>query len=590
MKDHIRQKLDLLPEKPGCYLMKNAQDEIIYVGKAIKLKNRVRSYFVGSHNYKTTKLVSQIEDFETIQTTSEKEALVLEYNLIKKHAPRYNIMFMDDKSYPYLKLTKGKTVMLSVVRNVNDKKAEYFGPFPDSGAAYQIKDLLNRLYPLRKCKVMPKKACLYYHIHECLGPCIYDIDPAIYEKMREDIKRFLRGDVSDLVNSLTVEMNEASEKLNYELAKDKKDLIDAIKHVSEQQKVQFSDHKNRDVFACFEEHGMISIQGFFYHEGKILERALAIHSLVDEIEDTFESYIMQYYAKNPLPYEILIPTEFNAQVLSEALGVRVIQPLRGEKKKIVEMVIDNAKKSLYEQMETFQRNEDQKNAALSELNLLMNKEINTIEMIDNSHISGAYNCSGVVVFKEGQPSKKDYRLYRLDEYRSDTDSMKEVLYRRYYRTLMEKRPFSDLLIVDGGIYQIEAALEVIQMLNIEIEVLGLVKDDRHRTHHLLNANGEKIMIKSESPLFYFLTAMQDEVHRFAISYHRKLRSKAMTKSILDDIEGLGEVRKKEVWRKFKTIKKLQQASLEEIKSILPDNVAENVFELMSLSNHNPKDA
>lgn len=576
----IKQKLEMLPLKPGCYLMKNKEGEVIYVGKAIKLKNRVHSYFVGSHNYKTTKLVSQIADFETIVTTSEKEALLLEFNLIKQYRPRFNIMFMDDKSYPYLKLTSGKSPMLSVVRNIKDKKCEYFGPFPDSGAAYQTKDLLNRLFPLRKCKTMPKKVCLYYHIHECMGYCEKEIDVMAKDEMIKQVRRFLKGDTHDLIKKLTNEMNEASESLNFEKAKEKYDLIEAIKHVTEGQQVQFKDRKNRDVFAYYEEHGMISIQNFILHDGKILNRDLAISPLVEDAHSTFLSFIVQYYEKNILPDEILLPNDVDVESIQEILDTKIIQPKMGDKKKLIEMVQENAKKSLYEQIEIIQKDEIKKQQALNELSKILDKEINTIEMIDNSHISGAFNCSGVIVYKDGEPSKADYRLYRLDEYRSDFDSMKEVLYRRYYRKLMEKQPMSDLLVVDGGWIQIEAADEIMKLLGVEMTIIGLVKDDKHRTSRLMNQDGEVVEIKKDSPLFFFLTQMQDEVHRYAITYHRKLRSKAMNKSILDDIEGIGEVRKKQIWQKFKTIKNLRQASLEDLKEILPTNVAENVLELV----------
>lgn len=580
MNDRIKEKLALLPAKPGCYLMKNAQGEVIYVGKAIKLCNRVKSYFIGSHNYKTTKLVSQIDDFETIMTNNEKEALVLEFNLIKKYAPRYNIMFMDDKSYPYLKLTKANPPMLTVVRNTQDKKADYFGPFPDSSAAYQTKDLLNRIYPLKKCKNMPKKACLYYHIHQCLAPCINKIDPEVYDQMRSDIKSFLHGDVKKLVSDLRKEMNQASEELNFELAKEKYDLIQAIEHVTEQQKVQFKDHKNRDIFAYYVDKGFISIQGFFMHEGKVLDRDLMITPLVGEPEDIFITFIMQYYDKNPAPYEVIVPLGIDIDTVSQVLPYRFHQPVMGEKKKLLDMVSENAKKSLDEKIDSILRDETKRQKAHEQLCELLGEEIHSIEMVDNSHISGAFNCSGVVVFKEGMPSKKDYRLYKLSQYVSDMDSMKEVLYRRYYRHLIEKRPFNDLLIVDGGWQQIQAATEIIDSLQIDLKVVGLVKDDHHRTHHLMDQNGEIFEIEPNSYLFFFLTQMQDEVHRFAITYHRKLRSKAMTKSILDDIEGIGEVRKKELMRKFKTMKNLQAASLDELKTVLPDYVAENVFELL----------
>lgn len=576
----IAQKLEMLPLKPGCYLMKNKEGEVIYVGKAIKLKNRVHSYFVGSHNYKTTKLVSQIDDFETIVTESEKEALLLEFNLIKKYRPRFNIMFMDDKSYPYLKLTNDKAPMLSVVRNIKDKKAEYFGPFPDASAAYQTKDLLNRLFPLRKCATLPKKVCLYYHIHECLGYCEYKIEDSVKQDMVKKIKRFLKGDTHDVISKLTTEMNEASECLNYEKAKEKHDLIEAILHVTEQQKVQFKDHKNRDVFACYEENGYLCIQNFMIHDGKVLNRDLTIESLVEDVETTFLSFVVQYYEKNLLPDEILLPDDLDVSVLEEVLDTKILQPKMGNKKQLVNMVKENAKKSLHEKFEIIQRDEVRRNKAIEQLSSLLNSDIHTIEMIDNSHISGAFNCSGVIVYKDGQPSKSDYRLYRLEEYKGDTESMKEVLYRRYYRKLLEKQPMSDLLIVDGGITQIHAAQEIIDLLGIDILLVGLVKNEHHRTSQLMNAEGEIIEIEKDGPLFFFLSEMQNEVHRYAITYHKKLRSKSMNKSILDDIEGIGEVRKKEIFRKFKTVKRLREATLDELKEILPTSVAENVYELV----------
>ena len=579
--DLIKSKLELLPASPGCYLMKDINQEIIYVGKAIKLKNRVKSYFVGAHNYKTTKLVSNIVDFEYIVTATEKEALLLEYNLIKKHAPKYNIMFMDDKSYPYIKLTIEKVPTLKVVRNTIDKKAEYFGPFPDSSAAYQTIHLLNQLYPLRKCKKMPKKECLYYHIHQCLGPCINDIEASVYQGMTHDIKRFLRGDVSDLLTNLKKEMNVASEKMDFEKAQEKLTLVRSIEHVTAKQQVQFNDKKDRDVFGFYIDKGYISIQGFFLHNGKVLERALAIHPLVDEPESTFISFIMQYYGKNPLPYEILLPKEINAELLEAALEVKVSQPLKGNKLKLVEMVINNAKDSHKQKFELAQKDENKKEIAMSALSTLFAKPIHRVEMFDNSHISGAFNVSGCVVFNDGEPSKKDYRLYRLGSYISDLDSMKEVIYRRYFRILKEGTPMNDLLIVDGGWLQIQAAKEILDELGIDITIAGLVKDDHHRTSNLMDKKGNILNIKKDSPLFFLLTQMQDEVHRFAITYHRKLRSKAMTKSVLDDIEGIGEVRKKEIWREFKTLKNLKEATVEELSKILPLTVSKNLYNALN---------
>ena len=339
----IQDKLAILPALPGCYLMKNKDGDIIYVGKAKKLKNRVRQYFVGAHDFKTTRLVSNIDDFEYIVTGSEKEALLLEINLIKKHTPPYNIMFMDDKTYPYLKLTKEKAPVLKVVRNTKDKKAEYFGPFPDSGAAWETVKLLNQLYPLRKCKRLPKKECLYFHMGQCLAPCVNEIDPKTYQDMAANIRKFLKGDVRDILDTLQKEMEEASENLLFEKAQEKLDLIHAIHHVTAKQQIDFKDRKDRDVFGYYVDKGYISIQGFFVRGGKLLERTLSIEPLYEREEDAFVSFVAQYYSANPLPQEILIPKEYDITQLEEILDTKILQPVRGDKLKLVEMVLANAK-------------------------------------------------------------------------------------------------------------------------------------------------------------------------------------------------------------------------------------------------------
>ena len=576
----IEDKLAILPALPGCYLMKNKDGDIIYVGKAKKLKNRVRQYFVGAHDFKTTRLVSNIDDFEYIVTSSEKEALLLEINLIKKHTPPYNIMFMDDKTYPYIKLTKEKAPLLRVVRNTKDKKAEYFGPFPDSSAAWETMKLLNRLYPLRKCSRLAKKECLYYHMGQCLAPCIQEVDSSVYVDMANSIRKFLKGDVKEMLASLQKEMEEASENLLFEKAQEKLELIHAIQHVTAKQQIDFKDRKDRDVFGYYVDKGYISIQGFFVREGKLLERTLSIEPLYEEEMDAFTSFILQYYESNPLPQEILLPNTYDVTYLEELLDTKVLQPLRGDKLKLVDMVLANAKNAHSQKFELVERKNSRKEEAMKELSDLLGKEIHRIELFDNSHISGAFNVSGMVVFKDGEASKQDYRTYRLKEYVSDLDSMKEVIYRRYFRLLKEQAKFPDLLIVDGGYLQIEAAKEILDTLDIPITLCGLVKDDQHRTANLMDRNGQILPVKRDSSLFFLLTQMQDEVHRFAISYHRKLRSKAMTKSILDEVDGIGEVRKKEIWKHFKSLKRLKEASVEQISEVVPKKVAENIYRVL----------
>lgn len=587
----IQDKLAILPALPGCYLMKNKDGEIIYVGKAKKLKNRVRQYFVGAHDFKTTRLVANIDDFEYIVTGSEKEALLLEINLIKKHTPPYNIMFMDDKTYPYIKLTKEKAPVLRVVRNTKDRKAEYFGPFPDSGAAWETMKLLNQLYPLRKCRRLPKKACLYYHMGQCLAPCELTIDDSVYADMAVGIRKFLKGDVKDILAQLKNDMQQASEELAFEKAQEKLNLIHAIEHVTAKQQIDFKDHKDRDVFGYYVDKGYISIQGFFVRGGKLLERELSIQPLYEQPQDAFISFILQYYAKNPLPQEILLPKEYEIEHLQEILSdAKILQPLRGDKLKLVDMVLANAKNAHQQKFELVERKESRREEAMQQLSQLLHKDIHRIELFDNSHISGAFNVSGMVVFKDGEPLRQDYRTYRLGEYVSDLDSMKEVVYRRYFRLLKERGRFPDLLIVDGGYLQIEAAKEIIDALEVPVTLCGLVKDDNHRTANLMDVQGKILPVERDSSLFFLLTQMQDEVHRFAIRYHRKLRGKAMTKSILDEVEGIGEVRKKEIWKHFKSLKRLKEASIEEIAQVVPSKVAQNIFNILHSTDQIESDA
>ena len=586
----IEDKLKILPALPGCYLMKNKDGDIIYVGKAKKLKQRVRQYFVGAHDFKTTRLVSNIDDFEYIVTSSEKEALLLEINLIKKHTPPYNIMFMDDKSYPYLKLTKENAPVLKLVRNTKDRKAHYFGPFPDSGAAWETAKLLNRIYPLRKCRRMPKKECLYYHMGQCLAPCIKEIDERVYADMVSGIQKFMRGDVREMLDTLHREMEQASEELLFEKAQEKLSLIHAIEHVTAKQQIDFKDRKDRDVFGYYVDKGYISIQGFFLRGGKLLERTLSIEPLYENEADAFVSFILQYYANNPLPQEILIPKEYDITHLEEILDTKILQPLRGDKLKLVDMVLANAKNAHEQKFELVERKESRRYEGMEQLCNLLQKEIHRIELFDNSHISGTHNVSGMVVYRDGEPSKKDYRTFRLGEYISDLDSMKEVIYRRYFRLLKEGARFPDLLIVDGGYLQIEAAREIIEALDIPLTICGLVKDDNHRTSNLMDVNGNILPVKRDSSLFFLLTQMQDEVHRFAISYHRKLRGKAMTKSILDEVEGIGEVRKKEIWKHFKSLKRLKEATIEEIRQVVPEKVAQNIYNILHNTDQKTEDA
>lgn len=576
---HLQDKLALLPEKPGCYIMKDEKGSILYVGKAKILKNRVRSYFHGTHNQKTTRLVSHIRDFEFIVTDSEKEALLLEINLIKKHTPPYNIMFMDDKAYPYIELTREDDFTVRVLRNVKKKnrKNEYFGPYPSSQSAYEMVRLIHQIYPIRKCKNIPKQACLYYHMHQCNAPCIHTVDTKENARLRKKVQAFLRGDTKDVVDSLNEKMLKASENLQFEKAKEIHDTILAIDHVVEKQTIDFKDQGNRDVFGYYVDKGYISFQGFFIRQGKLLERNMSIVPLYEDEMDAFTSFIMQYYENNVVPKEILVPEGTSVDVLKESLETNVHIPIRGEKKKLVDMVYKNAKEAHEQKFQLIYRKDQELKDANDKLSKLFDKEIHTVEMFDNSHIQGTFNVSGLVVFKDGLPDKNEYRHYKLDGYRSDMDSMKEVIYRRYFRLLKEHKPMPDLLIVDGGALQIMAAKEILNLLQVDVTLAGLVKDDHHNTRALMNDKLEEFGLDAKSGLFFLLTRMQDEVHRFAISYHRKLRDQSMTKSILDTIEGIGPARKKALLKHFKSMKQIRNASIEQLQEVLNEDVAKRVY-------------
>lgn len=581
MNELIKNKLSLLPATPGCYLMKDKEGTIIYVGKAKKLKNRVHSYFVGAHNYKTTKLVSEIVDFEYIVTDSEKEALLLEINLIKDYAPKYNIMFMDNTYYPYIQMTNEEHPRLKIVRNAKEKKAKHFGPFPDATAARETYKLLDRLYPLRKCNHIPKKPCLYYSLNQCLAPCINDIDPEVYIDMKKSITKLLNGDIKEKVAELTEKMNKASEELNFEQAKEYRDLISHIRYVTAKQHVQFNDQVDRDILGYYVDHGYLSIQLFFMRNGKLLSRDLNLVPISENVEDDLQQFIVSFYQNNTLPKEILLPQDIDDDVLKEILDCKIIKPQKGNKYSLVQMAIENAKESLEKKFQLIQKNEASTIGAMQQLGELLHiKTPHVIELFDNSNIQGAYAVAGMVCFKDGVPSKKDYRKFKIKtvEGPDDYGSMREVIYRRYYRVLMEGLTPPDMIIVDGGLGQIHAAKEIIDSLNLPIVICGLAKDDKHSTAMLLDSEGKTIPIHPKSELFFLLTRMQDEVHRYAISFHKNVRSKSLFSSLLDDIEGIGPKRKKQLLNRFKSVKKMKEATIEELMEILPEKVAEELYQ------------
>lgn len=573
----LKNKLALLPDQPGCYIMKDKKGKTLYVGKAKVLKNRVRSYFHGVHDNKTTRLVSKIYDFEFIVTGSEKEALLLEINLIKKNHPPFNIMFMDDKSYPYIVMSKEPFFTVRMTRQIRRSTDEVFGPYPSAQSCFDIVRLINRIFPVRKCKSMPKTPCLYYHMHQCLGPCFQTIDLKQNEEMRKQIRRFLQGDPGWIRKQVQEEMERASQTMAFERAQEYYEILQSIDHVMEKQTIDLKDRKVRDVFGFYADKGYISLQGFFLRSGQIIERTFTIQELYEEPMDAFLSFIVQYYQENMIPTEILVPEGTPVEVLEDVLDCHVRIPQRGTKRSLVEMVLKNAKEAHDQKFELTLRKDQDLQAANAKLNSIFDKSIHTVEIFDNSHIQGAFNVSGLVVYEDGKPDKSQYRHYKLDTYRSDVDSMKEVLYRRYFRLLSEEKSMPDLLLVDGGAQQIQAAKAIKEGLGLELCIAGLVKDERHTTRALMNEDLQEIPLDKKEPLFFLLTRMQDEVHRYVITYHRKLRSQSMTRSALDMVEGIGPKRKKELLRKFKSMKQIKAASIEELETVLPRRTAQALY-------------
>lgn len=583
--DLIKKKLELLPDKPGCYLMKNKDNVIIYVGKAKKLKRRVSSYFNRVHTGKTAKLVSEIVDFEYIVVETETESLILEINLIKKYDPKYNILLRDDKSYPYIELTNDNVPRLSIVRHLGRKKNKdrLYGPYPNVTAARGVVNLLNRIYPLPKCRTFPKKTCLYYHIGECLGYCVYKIEEDKIKQMEKEIIEFLKGNFDHVNDKLTKEMINYSNNLEFEKAKEIKELLDYIKITLTKQKIEV-DNVDRDVIGYYEFKGYLSIQVFFIRNGRIQGRISKIIEIVDEIDEELTRFIAHFYTKEVLvPKEILVPDIVDNKLLEGYLNTHILIPQKGMKNKLIEMANENAKIKIEDDYELIKKDLDRTyNANVELMNILNMDKLDRIELFDNAHLFGTYNVSGMVVFKNGNPAKNDYRKYKISvDQNDDYGTMREVIYRRYFRVLRDDLERPDLIIVDGGIGQINVAREVLKSLNMNIKVVGLKKDNKHTTEALLaNDPIEEISIDKKSNLFYYLERMQDEVHNFTISYHKQIRSKGAISSILDNIDGIGEVRKKELLKKYKTITKLSEVSIEELDKILPHNVSINLKEAL----------
>ncbi|QCK22973.1 excinuclease ABC subunit UvrC [Enterococcus faecium] len=587
MNERIKNKLALLPDQPGCYLMKDKNGTIIYVGKAKILKNRVRSYFTGSHNTKTERLVSEIEDFEYIVTESNIEALLLEINLIKKNDPKYNIMLKDDKTYPFLKITNEKYPRLVITRKVLKDKALYFGPYPDVGAANETKKILDRLFPLRKCKPsQTKEPCLYYHLGQCLCPYYFDVDPKVYTKIVDEVKNFLNGGHEKIESEIHQKMEKAAENMEFEKAAEYRDQIRAIETIMTRQKMTNTDLLDRDVFGYAIDKGWMCVQVFFVRQGKLIERDVSMFPFYNEAEEDFLTYLGQFYQENEhfIPKEVLIPDTIDKPSVEALLATKVLQPKRGEKKKLVELANKNASVALNERFDLIARKQERTIGAVERLGNAMNIPTPIrIESFDNSNIMGTNPVAAMVVFIDGKPARKEYRKYKIKTVNGPDDyaSMREVIYRRYSRVIREGLPLPDLILIDGGKGQVDVAKDVLEnQLGIDIPIAGMAKNDKHKTNELLFGTDLAVVpLERNSPEFFLLQRIQDEVHRFAITFHRQLRSKNSFASRLDEIEGLGPKRKKMLLKEFKSLKNITAASTEELQEIgLPKNVAQNVFD------------
>ncbi|HDC8100286.1 TPA: excinuclease ABC subunit UvrC [Staphylococcus aureus] len=585
-KQRIKNKLNVVPMEPGCYLMKDRNDQVIYVGKAKKLRNRLRSYFTGAHDAKTTRLVGEIRHFEFIVTSSETESLLLELNLIKQYQPRYNILLKDDKSYPFIKITKEKYPRLLVTRTVKQGTGKYFGPYPNAYSAQETKKLLDRIYPYRKCDKMPDKLCLYYHIGQCLGPCVYDVDLSKYAQMTKEITDFLNGEDKTILKSLEERMLTASESLDFERAKEYRDLIQHIQNLTNKQKIMSSDKTIRDVFGYSVDKGWMCIQVFFIRQGNMIKRDTTMIPLQQTEEEEFYTFIGQFYSLNQhiLPKEVHVPRNLDKEMIQSVVDTKIVQPARGPKKDMVDLAAHNAKVSLNNKFELISRDESRTIKAIEELGTQMGIQTPIrIEAFDNSNIQGVDPVSAMVTFVDGKPDKKNYRKYKIKTVKGPDDykSMREVVRRRYSRVLNEGLPLPDLIIVDGGKGHMNGVIDALQNeLGLDIPVAGLQKNDKHQTSELLyGASAEIVPLKKNSQAFYLLHRIQDEVHRFAITFHRQTRQKTGLKSILDDIEGIGSKRKTLLLRSFGSIKKMKEATLEDFKNIgIPENVAKNLHE------------
>ncbi|WP_277678753.1 excinuclease ABC subunit UvrC [Gracilibacillus dipsosauri] len=585
MNEWIKEKLAVLPAQPGCYLMKDKHGTVIYVGKSKMLRNRVKSYFIGANDQKTQRLVREIHDFEYIVTSSEIEALILEMNLIKKYDPKYNVLLKDDKSYPFLKITNERHPRLIVTRKVKKDKGKYFGPYPNVLAARETKKLLDRLYPLRKCNNPKGRHCLYYHMNQCLACSENPPTKEEYQKIVQEVASFLNGGHREIKKELKTKMLQASDDMNFERAKELRDLIQHIESVMEQQKMTMNDQLDRDVFGFSYDKGWMCVQVFFIRQGKLIERDVSLFPFFDDAEETFLSFVGSFYLHHhhPKPKQVLVPIPTDANLLKELLEVDVHIPMRGRKKELVELATKNAEIALKEKFSIIEQNEERTIKAVEKLGEALNIETPyRIEAFDNSNIQGTDPVSAMVVFMDGKPAKKEYRKYKIKavEGPDDYDTMREVMRRRYTRLLKEGNPLPDLILVDGAKGQMSAALDVLENeLGLDIPLCGLAKDDKHRTSELLYGHPVQVVdLDRRSHEFYLIQRIQDEVHRFAITFHRQLRGKSAFRSQLDDIPGVGAQRKKLLLTHYKSLNEIKAATIEDIVRLgIPEAIANNII-------------
>lgn len=584
MSNLIKSKLELLPTSPGCYIHKDKNGTIIYVGKAKNLRNRVRSYFRGSHDTKTEALVSEIVDFEFIVTESNIEALLLEINLIKENKPKYNIMLKDDKSYPFIKITNERYPRLIITRQVKKDGGLYFGPYPDVGAANEIKRLLDRIFPFRKCTNPPSKVCFYYHIGQCMAHTICKKDEIYFKSMAQEVSDFLKGQDNKIIDELKGKMAAAAQTMEFERAAEYRDLIQAIGTLRTKQRVMAKDLQNRDVFGYYVDKGWMCVQVFFVRQGKLIERDVNLFPYFNDPDEDFLTYVGQFYQEKShlVPNEVLIPQDIDEEAVKALVDSKILKPQRGEKKQLVNLAIKNARVSLEQKFNLLEKSVEKTQGAIENLGRLL--QIPTpvrIESFDNSNIMGTSPVSAMVVFVNGKPSKKDYRKYKIKTVVGPDDyaSMREVIRRRYGRVQREALTPPDLIVIDGGQGQVNIAKQVIQEeLGLDIPIAGLQKNDKHQTHELLFGDPlEVVDLSRNSQEFFLLQRIQDEVHRFAITFHRQLRSKNSFSSQLDGIDGLGPKRKQNLMRHFKSLTKIKEASVDEIVEVgVPRAVAEAV--------------